>query len=141
MSPIPLLTIPLAAWQAVREEAVRWTPEEACGLLAGQPSGLVERAIPVTNRLHSPSRFEMEPQEQLRAFLEIEAAGLVLLAIYHSHPLGPSHPSPTDQAEFAYPGVAYLIWTPDQPIPPQMWNARCFSMDGGLIQETSFRVI
>jgi proteasome lid subunit RPN8/RPN11 len=140
MDSLTPLTIPLTAWQSMREEAARWSPEEACGLIAGRPPGQVERVFPVTNRLHSPSRFEMDPREQLRAFIEIEAAGLALLAIYHSHPLGPAQPSPTDQAEFAYPGVAYLIWTPEQPAPPQIWNARCFSLDTAVIQELPFRV-
>ncbi len=110
----------------MRDEVARWAPEEACGLLAGIAPGQVERVFAVTNRLHSPSRFEMEPQEQLRAFLDIEAAGLELLAIYHSHPTGPAHPSPTDLEEFAYPGVAYLILAPEVTGTSPIWNARGF---------------
>ncbi len=32
-----------------------------------------------------------------------------LMGIYHSHPNGPDHPSPTDLAENMYP-VAQIIW-------------------------------
>jgi proteasome lid subunit RPN8/RPN11 len=135
------LSIPLVVWQAMHDEVVRWAPEEACGLLAGQSCGQVERAMPVTNRLHSPSRFEMEPREQLRAFLDIEAAGSVLCAIYHSHPAGPDHPSPTDLVEFAYPGVIYLIWAPEQPGAAPLWNARAFIIDKDDFQEIFLQLV
>jgi proteasome lid subunit RPN8/RPN11 len=54
----------------------------------------------------------MEPHQQIHAMLSIENSGLDLLAIYHSHPAGPDHPSRTDIEEFRYPGIVYLIWSP-----------------------------
>lgn len=77
---------------------------------------------PVTNILHSPVKFRFDPQEQVNAFMDIEARGLDLLAIYHSHPEGPEIPSQTDVEEFSYPGVLSLIWSPDQ----TAWRCRCF---------------
>jgi proteasome lid subunit RPN8/RPN11 len=141
MDPIQGLTIPLTIWHVMRDDVVRWAPEEACGLLAGQASGQIERIFPITNRLHSPSRFEMEPREQLRAFLDIESAGLVLCCIYHSHPAGPDHPSPTDLVEFAYPGVIYLIWAPELPGAPPQWNARAFTIDKDNYREIFLQVM
>jgi proteasome lid subunit RPN8/RPN11 len=135
------LIIPLSVWQTMRDQVARWAPEEACGLLAGQTQGQVEKVFPVANRLHSPSRFEMDPHEQLRAFIDIETAGLELLAIYHSHPLGPAEPSPTDFAEFAYPGVVYLIWAPEQPYPLSAWNARGFLLDDREVNEIRLQVM
>ena len=83
--------------------------EEACGLVGGKsPTAL--KVYPVTNALHSPSRFRMEAREQINALMEIEHNGWDLLAIYHSHLKGPGKPSETDTAEFAYPGVSYLIF-------------------------------
>lgn len=84
-------------------------PEEACGLVAGRES-LTRRVFPVSNELHSRTRFRMDPSEQLKILLEIEESGCELLAIYHSHPDGPERPSATDIAEAAYPGVVHLIW-------------------------------
>lgn len=141
MSDPQVMSLPLEIWQAMRDEVVRWAPEEACGLLAGPSLGQIERVFPVTNRLHSPSRFEMEPREQIRAFLEIEAAGIELVAMYHSHPTGPANPSPTDLVEFAYPGVAYLIWAPEVPGTSPIWNARCFLIDGEDFREISVQVM
>jgi proteasome lid subunit RPN8/RPN11 len=83
----------------------------------------------------------MEPREQLRAFLDIETAGLMLCAIYHSHPAGPDHPSPMDLVEFAYPGVLYLIWAPEQPGPSPIWNARAFIIDKDKYQEIFLQVV
>jgi proteasome lid subunit RPN8/RPN11 len=86
-------------------------PEEACGLIAGTGER-AQRVLPVENQLHSPARFQMAPAGQWMAFQEIETAGLDLLAIFHSHPHGPSHPSPTDIAEFFYPDMIVLIASP-----------------------------
>jgi proteasome lid subunit RPN8/RPN11 len=86
-------------------------PEEACGLIGGSGSraGLV---LPVENELHSPVRFQMAPLAQFQALTQIESAEMDLLAIFHSHPAGPPHPSATDVAEFYYPGTLVLIASP-----------------------------
>jgi proteasome lid subunit RPN8/RPN11 len=104
------LVIPPACRQVMLDDVLRRLPDEACGLLAGIPPR-VERVVPVTNIAASPVRFLMEPQEQVRALHEFDQQGLELLAIYHSHPHGPAHPSETDLREFAYPGTVMLIWS------------------------------
>jgi proteasome lid subunit RPN8/RPN11 len=86
-------------------------PEEACGLIAGARERS-QAFLPVTNELHNPSAFRMDPQEQLNAFLWIESQSLELMAVFHTHPNGPEVPSATDLAEFFYPGVLSVIWTP-----------------------------
>ncbi|MCL4805400.1 MAG: M67 family metallopeptidase [Anaerolineae bacterium] len=83
-------------------------PDEACGLLGGR-DGRAMRHYPVENRLHTPTAYEMEPLQQVRAMLAIEAAELELVAIYHSHPAGPARPSPTDVAEARYPDATHII--------------------------------
>jgi proteasome lid subunit RPN8/RPN11 len=76
-------------------------------------------------------RYRLDPREQLRIFLELEEVGWDLLAIYHSHPGGPSTPSPTDIAEAAYPEAVYLIWSPDS----GGWNCRGFLIQEGQVRE------
>lgn len=102
----------LSVPQAHCEEMLRLLrdayPLEACGILAGL-DGHVQRVYAVENRLHSQVAFEMEPQQQLDAMLDLEDAGLEMLAIYHSHPTGPQTPSPTDVAKAYYPDVAHVI--------------------------------
>ena len=149
MDDVGELIIPVEIWLAMQGEVDRWAPEEACGLLAG--TGRVVQAIfPISNLLHSSTGFRMDPQQQVRAFIEIEQAGMELIAIYHSHPTGSLQPSQTDLAEFAYPGVAAIIWGSaafsSSPSPPgflpksthsfQDWSARAF-----FIEDQSFHEI
>jgi proteasome lid subunit RPN8/RPN11 len=113
-------------------EVERCLPEEACGLLAGR-DGCTIAVYAVENKMHSPVRFRMAPQQQVDTLFEIEGRGWELYAIYHSHPSGPPRPSPTDIAEAAYPGVAYLVWSPLD----EGWLCRAFSIENGLASEFS----
>src|SRR5512141_1486608 len=97
-------------YQTMLAHISRCLPEEACGLLVGEHE-IVKEVYPITNRLHSATRFEMEPKEQLEAFKHIDNSHLELVGIFHSHPDGPVHPSETDIRSYAYPDVAYLIWS------------------------------
>lgn len=101
-------------------------PQEACGLLAGR-QGSSQQVFPVPNELASATHYSMAPQEQLAALAEIQRQGWELLAIYHSHPNGPPHPSLTDLTEASYPGVAHIIWAPA----PSGWSCRAFLLEDG----------
>lgn len=111
-------------WKKMREHVASLAPEEACGLAAGL-NGVVLEVYPITNLLHSPVRYRMEPQEQFKVLQEIDRLGWELLAIYHSHPEGPAFPSPTDIAEAYYPEAIYIIWSPDG----GTWSGRGFKID------------
>ena len=114
----------------MRKQVSSTFPEEGCGLIAGNDR-VSTGVFPITNELHSPFRFRMDPQEQLSAFLTIESQGWDLLAIFHSHPEGPNFPSATDVEEFAYPGVLSIIWFLENSV----WQYRCFTIDGVSIFE------
>lgn len=111
-------------WEQMEKDVAAKVPEEACGFVVG--SGNVARLIiPVTNSLHDPYRFRMDPQEQLTAFLLAEEKGWEILAVYHSHPHGISTPSATDYNELTFPGLIYLIWYQDT----NQWRCRGFIME------------
>jgi proteasome lid subunit RPN8/RPN11 len=100
----------------MRAHVVAALPFVACGLLAGAGSA-VREVFPITNQLHSPARYRMEPAEQVRAFATIESKGMELVAIYHSHTAAASTagatmapPSATDIAEAAY-AVVQVVWS------------------------------
>jgi proteasome lid subunit RPN8/RPN11 len=99
-------------------------PEEACGLLAGRDNK-VSLDLPITNQLHSPVKYSMEPMELYLALEKIEEIKLDLLAIYHSHPKGPANPSETDIKEFLYPGVATIICFPES----NVWKMKAFLIE------------
>ncbi len=106
-------------------------PLEACGLLAGHDSK-VESVLVVTNQAQSPVRYVMDPIEQLQAFEWIDAKGLDLLGIFHSHPTGPETVSQTDIEQAAY-AVVYVILTPVD----SSWRARGFWIEDGKYNEVA----
>jgi proteasome lid subunit RPN8/RPN11 len=110
-------------------------PLEACGLLGGK-DGRVELVLAVKNAAQSKVLFQMDPKAQLRAMEQIEAEGLDLAAIFHSHPRGPSAPSPTDIQEAAYP-VVNIIWSKAG----RRWQARGFWIEEGHAVEVPLTVL
>src|SRR4051812_32096567 len=88
LTPIQKLTLRQAHWQAMLQHVRQHGREEACGLLSGA-NGRAEQLYLIENALHSPVEYYMDPVQQVRAMLEIEAAGLEVCAIFHSHPAGP----------------------------------------------------
>jgi proteasome lid subunit RPN8/RPN11 len=83
-------------------------PLEACGFLGGQ-DGIATVVTLVENALNSPVAYQMDPLQQIEAMLDMEDKGVDLMAAYHSHPQGPSKPSPTDLAQVYYPDLPQLI--------------------------------
>jgi [CysO sulfur-carrier protein]-S-L-cysteine hydrolase len=102
------LEIPIAVLPDIIASLDKVFPQEGCGILAGKHNR-VEQVISITNVLHLPTRYLMDANEQLNAFISIDEKDLDILAIYHSHPSGGSVPSQTDIDEFRYPNVVTLI--------------------------------
>lgn len=123
-------------YEAMLEDVISRVPEEACGLIAGI-NAVSEMVYIITNKLSSPHRFRMDPEEQLQAFNDIESHNMELLAIYHSHPNGPPGPSPTDIIEFAYPSTVYLIWSKVR----NNWLCRGYMISNRSVQEIPVQVI
>jgi proteasome lid subunit RPN8/RPN11 len=123
-------------WNQMLAHVQQTLPEEACGLVGGKED-ISEVVFTVVNDLKSPVRFRMNAYEQVQALLKIEACGLDILAIYHSHPAGPAHPSQTDLDEFAYPGVPYLIWY----LRDGEWNCHAYSLGKGIFTEIPLTVV
>lgn len=128
------LTLKRAHMFAMQRHINYEAPLEACGLLGGK-NGQVELVLPVKNAAESRVQFKMEPRAQLRAMEQIEAEGLEILAIFHSHPKGPSTPSATDVEEAAYP-VVNIIWSKAG----RRWQARGFWIEAGQIVEVPLTV-
>ena len=126
MVPSPIrLTIPVDLWQAMLDHIRSCAPDEACGLAIGRLR-MVTEIHPIENQARSPVRFRMDPEAQVRELLDLEARGMSLLAIYHSHPAGAPLPSPTDLAEWQYPEALSLIWGCDD----GQWQARAYDLSG-----------
>jgi proteasome lid subunit RPN8/RPN11 len=102
------LELPKALAEAIVEHARQEFPNECCGLLAGR-GARVERVFRGSNVDRSPYTYRLDPQEQLQFFKAIDAEGLELLGIYHSHTQSAAYPSRTDVARAFYPDAAYVI--------------------------------
>jgi len=83
-------------------------PDECCGLV-GTRDGEAVRLLKLRNAAASPLRYEIDPKDQLRAFDELDDAGLDLGIIYHSHTRSAPEPSQTDINLARYPDSLYLI--------------------------------
>jgi proteasome lid subunit RPN8/RPN11 len=130
------LTLKDAHWQVMLAHVRRQGREEACGLLGGF-GGQVERVYLVENVLHSPVEYYMDPAEQVRAMLDIEAAGMEICGIFHSHPAGPPVPSQTDVDRSYYPEAVYVIIFPG---PNETWRLRGFQIEAGTVREVPIEI-
>jgi len=88
---------------------------ECCGVIAvelGASDGDARavRVLRARNIHASPLKFEIDPDELLRLWKEIEGEGCELGGIYHSHVRSAPYPSQTD-VNFAanWPGVEWVI--------------------------------
>jgi proteasome lid subunit RPN8/RPN11 len=122
-------------WEEMRRQVAADVPLESCGLLAGSRD-VTQRVVSVPNALNSPTRYRFAPEAQLAAFEQIENSGMEILAIYHSHPKGPPHPSPTDIVEASYP-VVYIIWSPEG----EVWQARGFWIENGMFSDVQLVIV
>ena len=107
-------------------------PLEACGLLAGE-NGRATKCYILANADASPEHFSMKPQEQFVAVKDMRAAGLKMLAIWHSHPASPARMSAEDMQLAYTPDVAYVILSLAEPAGPRI---RAFAVEDGVAHET-----
>jgi proteasome lid subunit RPN8/RPN11 len=130
------LILPEDLYYQMQAHVAACLPEEGCGLLAGE-DGKAQKVIPIENQFHSPTRFRMEAKALLLALQEMETSRIDMVGIFHSHPSGPSHPSPTDLAENGYPDAYHLIWFQSG----AQWVLRVFRMDNEKYIETTIIIV
>jgi proteasome lid subunit RPN8/RPN11 len=85
-------------------------PNEACGLLGGDPAtGRVEVFYRCRNAAASSRIYEVDPKDHLRADRDAEDRGLEIIGVMHSHTHTEAYPSPTDVAQAVDPSWHYVI--------------------------------
>ena len=132
---IAVLNMRSVHWRAMRRHVSKQAPLEACGVLAGK-GGSVEVVLEVRNAEQNPVRFRMDPREQYNAFDWIEANGLELVGIFHSHPSGPDTVSRTDIDEAAYE-VVHVLWF----LSDLTWHARGFWIEAEEVSEVTLQIV
>lgn len=82
---------------------------EVCGLLFGESSRII-RALPAANIAENPKNsFEIDPTALFAANRTERGGGERLVGHYHSHPVGPAHPSARDHEMAWEAGRLWLI--------------------------------
>ncbi len=95
--------------EAVKAHARADHPNEACGVLLADATGIVE-AVPARNVAAHPARgFEIDPAVLLSSYRDARARGLHVAGWYHSHPNGVGEPSVTDAARAVEDGKLWVI--------------------------------
>jgi proteasome lid subunit RPN8/RPN11 len=83
-------------------------PNECVGVIAAR-NGEAVAVHRATNAAASPLRYEIDAKELFTLHEAIDAAGLDLGAIYHSHTRSAPEPSQTDINLAFYPEAVYII--------------------------------
>jgi len=133
--------IPAALMAQIAEAARAGVPNEACGLLVSNRSwgdgGVPSRYVPLRNAAESPYRYFIDPQEQLRVWMELDDADEIVWAIVHSHVASEARPSQTDVGLAYFPDSLYVICSlavADQPV------VRAWSIVDGMVSEVTLSV-
>lgn len=85
-------------------------PEEACGLLLGDPAtGWAPVFVPCRNAAESSKLYSIDGRDYLRADRMAGELGLDIVGVMHSHTHTDAYPSPTDVAQAPDPSWHYVI--------------------------------
>lgn len=98
---------------AMLEQSAYEAPNEACGLLAVTPAGLVRFVYCLSNVDRSALSYTIDPAEFYGAARHAERHDWEIGGVFHSHPRGPLVPSATDVARAPSPDWLYLIISGD----------------------------
>lgn len=109
-----VLIVPRRILDEIVQHSKEVFPTEACGLMIGRShtgSKLVEEAWRAKNILDSSSRYQLDPEEQLKIFQVADSRGKDVVGVYHSHPFWEAYFSEIDRSQAFYPSFSYLIYS------------------------------
>ena len=108
-----MLLFPKAQRKCLHAMVVAGYPHETCGVLIGRQDPeqtVVLRVVEARNRNidRAHDRYDLHPEDFMKADQSARAEGLEIIGIWHSHPDHPARPSETDRAA-AWAGWSYVI--------------------------------
>jgi [CysO sulfur-carrier protein]-S-L-cysteine hydrolase len=105
-----VLRLAASAHAAIIGHAYDGLPDEACGLLLGEPgSGVAHRFHATANAAASSRVYSIGPRDYLAADDAAADAGLAIIGVVHSHTHTDAYPSPTDIDQAPDPDWHYVI--------------------------------
>jgi proteasome lid subunit RPN8/RPN11 len=133
-----MLRLPRALYLQMVAHCITGLPEEACGVLAGDPvSGTVDRLYPTRNEAASARVYTVESRDLLQADRDAERSGTQLIGVFHSHTHTDAYPSPTDVDQAPDPSWHYVVVSLRDSHPV----VRSYRIGGGLVEEESVVVL
>ena len=111
-------------------------PLEVCGILGGV-GDTVSAIYRMTNTDASNEHFMMAPKEQFAVVKDLRAKGMVMLAVYHSHPESPARPSAEDIKLALTPDVSYVIISLAEAAP----DVKSFKISAGTVLPEAIETI
>lgn len=105
-----MLRLPVRVYTELVGHCLGGLPDEACGLLAGDPESTEATVCyPTRNAAASARTYEVDSRDVLRATRDAESRGLELVGVFHSHTHTDPYPSPTDVAQAPDPSWHYVL--------------------------------
>ncbi len=105
-----MLRLAASAYAGIIGHAYDGLPDEACGLLIGDPGRSAAPIFhPTTNAASSSRVYSVGPRDYLDADDAAGDAGLAIIGVVHSHTHTDAYPSPTDVAQAPDPDWHYVI--------------------------------
>jgi proteasome lid subunit RPN8/RPN11 len=109
-----MLKLSQVDFDAIRRHGEETYPHECCGILLGTSEGERREVKTIlragnTRDDRPQDRYNIAPEELIRAQREARQSGLDIIGFYHSHPDCPAEWSLTDLAEAHWLGCSYVI--------------------------------
>jgi proteasome lid subunit RPN8/RPN11 len=107
-----MIQVEAGAWRDMVSHAEATYPNECCGVMLGSVDDvkIVRRAVVLENVAEGSqrARYELSPEDLIRANRAAREQGLDLIGIYHSHPDADAYFSKTD-LENSYPWYSFVV--------------------------------
>jgi len=108
-----MLRISRKALEEIQAHMEETYPHECCGLIIGPSethgrTGARSWRCGNLNTERAVDRYELDPQDMLKAQQSLSEGDEDIVGVYHSHPDHPSRPSEFDR-DHAWPGWSYMI--------------------------------
>jgi proteasome lid subunit RPN8/RPN11 len=127
-----VLRLPPDVYSQMVGHSLRALPDEACGLLSGDPAtGVVDRCYPTRNAAASARLYTVDPGDHLRADRDAEERGSEIIGVFHSHTHTDAYPSPTDVGQAPDPGWHYVLVSLRDVVP----MVRSYRIHGEVVEE------
>ena len=133
-----MLRMPRDVYLQMVAHCITGLPDEACGVLAGDPvSGTTARLYPTRNAAASARLYSVDSLDLLQADRDAERNGTQLIGVFHSHTHTDAYPSPTDVEQAPDPDWHYVLVSLRDTHPV----VRSYRVGGGRIEEESVVVL